>query len=124
MYVWFVLVIASTAMSPFLIFFFRLLSPVVFSITERTFDANSSVAAISSNSQLFSISRILYQVSAADFPGFLFKMKKSAMPWCLFRSGKKCNLIIAESRYKGKEFLPFLLPYLSSPGALIVYLPK
>ena len=50
-------VIASTDMSPFFSFFFRSLSPVVFPKTERNFDASSSAAVISSNSQFFSIVR-------------------------------------------------------------------
>ena len=92
MYSWIVSVIASTDISPFFIFFFKSLSPVVFPITDRNYDASSSAAVFSSNSQFFSISRMRFHVSAADSPGSRFRLKKSALLWCLFFSGIKCSL--------------------------------
>ena len=59
-------------------FFFRSMSPVVFPITEKNFEASSSAAVISSNSQFFSNSRIRFQVSAAESPGSFYRLKKSA----------------------------------------------
>ena len=58
-------------------------------MTDRNFDASSSAAVISSNSQFFSISRMRFHVSAADSPCSRYRLKTSALPWCLFRSGKK-----------------------------------
>ena len=52
-YSWIVSVIASTDMSPFLIFFFSSLSPVVFPTTEKNFEASNSAAVISSIHNFF-----------------------------------------------------------------------
>ena len=104
MYSWIVSVIAFTDMSLFLIFFLSSVSPVDFPMTERNFDANSSAAVISSNSQFFSVSRIRFQVSAAVSPGSFFRLKKLALLWCLFHSGIKCSLNSAYKQYNGKEY--------------------
>ena len=42
-------------------------------------------------------------------PGSLFRLKKSAQLWCLFRSGIKCSLNRAYRRYNGSEVGSFSL---------------
>ena len=72
-------------------------------MSDRNFDARSSVAIIAPNSQFFSTSKICFHTSAADSPFPLFRSKKSALLCLTFLSGVKCSRNNVYRLYNGSE---------------------